>query len=232
MYCPLPSCCIRSRDNNETRHDARIAQDKIGALYDNLAPVYDIWARLTESKARNRAIELAAIKDGQSILEVAVGTGFAFFEIAKRNPNGTNIGIDLSPGMLEKAKKRVRNLPGKNYTLEQGSAFDLKIQDESVDILINSYMLDLIPFADMDTILAEFKRVLKKEGKLILVNMTKGERFGSNLYDVIYSISPRIMGGCRGISLSDRLKRHGFTVEVREYVQQMLFPSEVIVAYN
>ena len=37
---------------------------------------------------------------------------------------------------------------------------------------------------------------------------------------------------CRGIQLTDLLIEHGFKVEVREYVQQMLFPSEVTLAYK
>ncbi|MBF0573988.1 MAG: hypothetical protein HQK69_09550 [Desulfamplus sp.] len=93
-------------------------------------------------------------------------------------------------------------------------------------------MFDLIPFEDMDKILLEFKRVLKKGRKLILVNMTEGERFGSRIYDYIYSISPKIMGGCRGVKLEERLTKHNFNVKKREYFQQMLFPSEVILAYN
>ena len=99
-------------------------------------------------------------------------------------------------------------------------------------MLVNNYMFDLIPFDEMDKILAEFRRVLKKGGKLVLVNMTKGERFGSGLYDLIFRLSPKSMGGCRGIRLSDRLRSHGFRVETREYHQQLLFPSEVIVAHK
>ncbi len=76
----------------------------------------------------------------------------------------------------------------------------------------------------------EFKRVLKKDGKLILVNMTKGERPGSGIYDIIYTISPKTMGGRRGVALTERLQQHGFKIEVREYFQQMLFPSEVVLA--
>jgi hypothetical protein len=38
------------------------------------------------------------------------------------------------------------------------------------------------------------------------------------------------MGGCRGIQLSEKLKEHGFHIELREYHQQCLFPSEVILA--
>ena len=227
------SCCgITCCDQEKKNLDARIEQDRIGSVYDKIAPIYDIWGKLTESHARNRGIELAEIVDGQSILEVAVGTGLAFYEIVKRNQNGMNTGIDLSKGMLERAKKRVSQFSAANYSLELGSAFNLNIKDESIDTLVNNYMFDLIPFEDMDKILMEFKRILKKDGKLILINMTEGERFGSKLYDFIYNISPKTMGGCRGVKLVERLQQQGFKVEVREYYQQMLFPSEVILAYR
>jgi ubiquinone/menaquinone biosynthesis C-methylase UbiE len=222
------SCCHQDKKSL----DARISQNKIGSVYDKIAPVYDIWGKFTESHARNRAIELAEIEDGQTILEVAVGTGLAFFEIVKRNPNGINIGIDLSQGMLEKAKKRMEQLTEASYSLDVGTAFDLRVESESLDTLVNNYMFDLIPFEDMSTILKEFERVLKKDGSLILVNMTEGERFGSKLYDFVYNISPKTMGGCRGVKLSDKLQQYGFKVESREYFQQMLFPSEVILAYK
>jgi len=212
--------------------DARVSQNNIGAVYDRIAPIYDVWGKLTESHARNRAIELAKIQDGQNILEVAVGTGLAFYEIVKRNPSGINTGIDLSQGMLKKAKSRVCEISGANYSLNVGTAFNLDIENESIDTLVNNYMFDLIPFEDMDKILIEFRRVLKKYGKLILVNMTEGERFGSKLYDFVYNISPKAMGGCRGVKLTERLQKHDFKVEVREYFQQLLFPSEVILAYK
>jgi ubiquinone/menaquinone biosynthesis C-methylase UbiE len=225
------ACCGTSCCNESSQPlNARISQNEIGSVYDGLAKIYDIWGKLTESRARNRAIELAAIKDGQSIMEVAVGTGLAFYEIVKRNKNGKNIGIDLSNGMLEKAKKRMEKLADANFSLNLGTAFDLPAASESIDLLVNNYMFDLIPYEDMGKVLNEFKRVLKSNGKLILVNMTKGETIGSSLYDRIYKISPKTMGGCRGVQLADLLKQHDFTVETREYHQQMLFPSEVILA--
>ena len=58
--------------------DALVSQDQIGSLYDGIAPIYNLWSQLTESRAANRAIELADIRDGQNILEVAVGTGIVF----------------------------------------------------------------------------------------------------------------------------------------------------------
>jgi ubiquinone/menaquinone biosynthesis C-methylase UbiE len=230
--CGGISCGSEQPPLSETKLDARISQEEIGIVYDKLSKIYDIWGYLTESHARNRAIELAEINDGQSILEVAVGTGIAFSEIVKRNPHGHNMGIDLSKGMLEKAKNRMKKMSGANYSLSIGTAFDLSAQNESVDLLVNNYMFDLISYKDMDKVLAEFKRVLKVGGKLVLVNMTEGETLSSRLYDFVYRISPRTMGGCRGVRLTDKLKEHGFTVEVREYYQQMLFPSEVILAHK
>ena len=210
--------------------DATVSQDEIPQVYDKLAGVYDIWGRLTESRARARAIELAAIEDGKAILEVAVGTGLAFHEIVKRNPHGQNLGIDLSAGMLAKARSRMSQVSEANYRLEVGTAFDLPARSDSIDILVNNYMFDLIPYADMDQVLDEFRRVLKIDGRLILVNMSRGESLASKLYESIYRISPKAMGGCRGVQMVGRLRQHRFSVEAREYHQQFLFPSEVIVA--
>ena len=210
--------------------DAKVLQNEIPGVYDSLSKTYDIWGKLAETHARNRAIELADIKDGQAIFEVAVGTGLGFFEIVQRNPNGINFGVDISQGMLQKAKKRLGTLTAAKYELEIGNAFSLEVKDESFDLLVNNYMFDLIPFDDMDAILEEFKRVLKKGGKLILVNMTEGQSFGCAIYSMLYRLSPKSFGGCRGVKLSDKLQQHGFEVKTREYHQQWWFPSEVILA--
>ena len=230
MTQPISSQGIHNCPDQRNRLDARVPQNEIADIYDSLSNIYDLWGNLTESRARNRALELAEIQNGQKIIEVAVGTGLAFYEIVKRNPDGTNIGIDISAGMLKKAQKRLGKLSGVTYELKKTSAFHLDGENEQFDVLINNYMFDLIPFEQMDAVLTEFKRVLKKEGKLVLVNMTIGERFGSGIYDFLYRLSPRLMGGCRGIRLSEKLKEHGFNVKLREYHQQCLFPSEVILA--
>jgi len=214
----------------DQKMDARVSQSEIPHLYNSLSKTYDIWGKLAESKARIRAIELADIHDGQQILEVAVGTGLAFMDIVKRNPTGVNIGIDISPGMLQKAQTRLRSLSAANYQLKLGNAFEIEAESQQFDLVLNSYMFDLIAFHEMDQILAEFRRVLKQEGKLVLVNMTTGETFGSGIYSLIYRISPKAFGGCRGVRLAKRIEQSGFQVETREYHQQLLFPSEVILA--
>ena len=210
--------------------EAAVAQSEIGPLYDKLSGYYDIWAKLTESRAQKRALELARIHDGTRILEVAVGTGLVFQQIVRRNPHGENTGIDLSRGMLLKARHRLSKHNFINYHLVHGSAMALQIQSDSIDLLMNNYMFDLIPYPEMATVLSEFHRVLKPGGRLVLVNMTRGQNSGSNIYDRFSGCFPRLFGGCRGVQMGAILQRHRFRVRTREYIQQCLFPSEVIVA--
>ena len=209
---------------------ARVSKTDAGKLYDRLAGVYDIWSHLTETHARKRSLKLADIRDGQVILEVAVGTGLAFVEMVRENPHGRNLGIDISQGMLAKAERRLRLAGCSNYELLVGNALDIPAEDHSFDVLLNNYLFDLLEESDWPTVLKEFHRVLKPNGKLVVVYMTFGEKLGSGIYQRLYRLSPSLMGGCRGIRLSGHLEAHGFDVKVREYVQQFFFPSEVIFA--
>ncbi len=110
-----------------------------------------------------------------------------------------------------------------------GSAFSIQEPDHSFDIVLANYLFDLLDEGDWPKALCEFLRVLKPGGRLVLVNMTIGEGWGSGMYQKLYQISPGLMGVCRGIQLSGHLGKCGFTVQAREYIQQLLFPSEVIL---
>lgn len=213
-----------------TKSPAKVSQEQAAGLYDRLAGVYDIWGKVTETTARNRALELANICDGENVLEVAVGTGLAFEEIVRRNPSGQNLAIDISRGMLEKAARRLCSANPKNYELVLGSALEIPASNESFDVLLNNYMFDLLAEADWQRALQEFHRVLKPAGRLVLANMTLGERVGSGIYERLYQVSPSLMGGCRGVRLAGPLADYGFEVQSREYFQQAFFPSEVILA--
>jgi len=221
---------VPGRGNVVSTEPARLGQAEAARLYDRLAPVYDAWGRLTESRARDRALALADVRDGERILEVAAGTGLAFGELVRRNPGGRNLGIDISRGMLARARRRLGRLGLANYDLALASAIDLPFGDGTFDLLMNNYMFDLIDEQAWPTILAEFRRVLAPGGRLVLVNMTRGERFGSGVYEALYRLSPWLMGGCRGVRMEGPLGAAGFRVLRREYVQQCLFPSEVIFA--
>ena len=56
--------------------DAKLNKDEVRKAYRKSASTYDIWSGLTESKSRHRCLVMADIKNGESVLEVAVGRGY------------------------------------------------------------------------------------------------------------------------------------------------------------
>ncbi len=209
---------------------ARLARRDVIPVYTGTAPVYDLWAMFTETSARMRALALANIHNGESVLEVAVGTGLTFQELVRRNPDGYTNGIDLTPAMLARAQDKAMRIGARNYRLAAGDAYALDFPDNHIDVLLNSYMFDLLPEADFSTVLLEFKRVLKPGGRLIIVNMTRPERFYQRVWETIYHLNPKWLGGCRGVLLAPSLSESGFQDIHRETVSQLGFPSEIVTA--
>jgi ubiquinone/menaquinone biosynthesis C-methylase UbiE len=210
--------------------DALVKKADVQKVYRSVAPIYDLWSTLTETKARKRCLELAQIQDGEKVLEVAVGTGSAFVEILRRNPHGSNTGIDLTTEMLSRARKKAEKLGIGNYSLEPGDAYDLSYPDGEFDVVLNNYMFDLLPEQDFPLILGEFFRVLRPGGRLVMANMTKALQWYSSLPELVYRIRPSLLGGCRGVYLLPYLESAGFTGTRREYISQMTFPTEVLFA--
>jgi len=209
---------------------AKLNKKQVVEVYSQVASLYDVWGALAETKARQRALARAAIRDGEAVLEVAVGTGLTFQAILKANPHGYNAGIDLTPAMLEKARARAAQSGVSGYDISLGDAYALRFPDGQFDVLMNAYMFDLLPEEDFTTVLKEFKRVLKPNGRIVLVNMTKAERFYQGIWESIYHINPRWSGGCRGVLLSPALRVAGFRGVQRETISQFGFPSEILAA--
>ena len=207
---------------------ARVAQTDVPGVYKATAPVYDLWGRLTETKARQRCLEVAQIRDGEAVLEIAVGTGLTFAEILKQNPTGRNEGIDLTPAMLERAKRKAAQTGRQNYQLRVGDAYHLEFEDSTFDVVVNNFMFDLLPEKDFPVVLAEFKRVLRPGGRLVLVNMAKGEHWYNGVWETIYQINPAWLGGCRGVALLNEVRALGFQDTHRESLSQMTFPAEIV----
>jgi ubiquinone/menaquinone biosynthesis C-methylase UbiE len=210
--------------------EARIPKSDVPKLYRRLARHYDLWAKRTEAKARARCLELAAIRDGEAVLEVAVGTGLTFAEILRKNPRGRNEGIDITEEMLARARQRAAAAGVSGYRLQVGDAYHIEYPDATFDVLINNYMFDLLPVGDFPTVLSEFRRVLKPGGRLVMVNMTQGERWSDALWELVYRIQPAWLGGCRGVRLVPFLEAAGFQVGNRECVSEFGFASEALRA--
>ncbi len=207
---------------------ARLGNTEVVATYRRLAPRYDLWAALTESRARRRCLELASVRNGETVLEVAAGTGLLFVELLKLNPDGVTEGVDLTEAMLTKARRRAARLGAGDHRLLVGDARHLDYPADRFDLLINNYMFDLLPEGDFATILGEFMRVLRPGGRLVLANMTKPEHWYQALWEGLYRLRPSLMGGCRGVRLLPFVEAAGFHDLRREAVSQMTFPTEVI----
>lgn len=195
--------------------------------YKRVAWFYNLWSRLTESKSARKVIELTEIQDGERIVEIACGTGQVFNEIVKRNSSGYNLGIDLSPDMLSKARKLLRKADQQHYELREGDVFNLQIKNESFDKLVNNFMIDIMPEDRFDSILHEFYRILKPNGIAVISVFSQGTRKVNSCWIWIAKHFPKLLTNCRPVEIKIHAKKIGFKVEQEVEISQNTFPSKV-----
>lgn len=205
-------------------------KEKTKSSYKKVIWFYNFWSWLTESKAAKYVIKYAQINDNTDILEVACGTGLVFEQIVKLNPNGKNIGIDLSPDMLKKAKERLRKVKVVAYELKEGDALKLDFANNTFDIVINNFMVDLMPADTFDKIAEEFYRVTKPNGKVIVSTFSYGKKKINKIWFWVAKNIPDLLTACRPVSFKGNLVRAGFEIEKDIEISQNTFPSEIIRA--
>jgi ubiquinone/menaquinone biosynthesis C-methylase UbiE len=203
--------------------------------YDRRRWVYSKTIAVVELPYHQRALELAAVQPGERVLEVAVGPGLTLLELARRVGPGTSVhGVELSAGMLAMTRARLAKAGVPEPDLRQADARQLPFADAQFDVVYNAYMLDLIPEADMAAILAEFRRVLKPGGRLVLLNMSKADATASDARERWYRRLPRVLtlyvlGGCRPVLMAPAVQAAGLT-EVRRLYMAGQAPSEIVTA--
>jgi ubiquinone/menaquinone biosynthesis C-methylase UbiE len=131
--------------------------DRNRTLYQRLAAIYDLAAAMPLiAGPRRRLFARAAIRPGQRVLLVGVGTGLDLPHLPAR----TDItGIDLSPAMLARARTRRADA-----TLLEMNAEDLGFPDDSFDVVLLSYVLSVVD--DPTRTLAEAARVINSQGSI------------------------------------------------------------------
>jgi demethylmenaquinone methyltransferase/2-methoxy-6-polyprenyl-1,4-benzoquinol methylase len=179
------------------------------------------------------ALEQAKVQPGENVLEVAVGPGLTLIQLAELVGKDQPIhGVDLSTSMLELTRQRLLSSGFHNFVLKEADSRALPFADGSFDLLYNAYMLDLIPERDMPLILAEFKRVLRPAGRLVLLNMSKpGE--APTAREKLYRLLPAnitlyLMGACRPVLMKKLTEAAGFTQVTRTFLNGKA-PSEIVL---
>jgi len=110
-------------------------------------------------------IDIAALRPGERMLDVACGTGVEARLAAERvGATGTVTGIDLNPGML--AVARSVTPPGMVIEWHQSSAEAMPLPDEAFDVVLCQMGLQFVP--DKLAALREMQRVLAPGGRLII----------------------------------------------------------------
>lgn len=211
------------------------APDVVKRAYNRRSWVYSKTVAQMEWPYHLAALEMANIKAGEKILEVAVGPGLTITELARRVGKETSIhGVDTSTGMLALARQNLAAHGFSNFDLKEADSRQLPFEENTFDLLYNGYMLDLIPERDMPGILSEFYRVLKPGGRMVLLNMSKRNETVRTSREFLYSILPAkfvlyFLGGCRPVLMEGMTKDTGFDSIKRTYLEGK-FPSEVVVA--
>jgi len=199
-------------------------------FYDFAAPVYGIWAALVESRAHSLAKQAILARAGRDLLEVAVGTGTEWGRFLADSGFKRCVGVDLSMGMLKRARKQLTAAQNKDALLCQADARALPFRTASFDRLLNCYMIDLLPEAEIPIVMREFRRVLRADGHLVLVTMAEQKGAVQTIWMALYRRAPLLVGQCRPVDAAKWLRASGWQVEREEPVSQIGFRSSLIVA--
>lgn len=135
------------------------------AAYDLLLSVLTLGR---EQRLRARALDLAQIKPGDSVLDVGCGTGtLAIAAKTRVGPSGTVCGIDASPEMLGRAIKKAA---GAEIEFRNAAVEALPYPDRKFDLVLSTVMLHHLPAGIRPAAASEIARVLKPGGRVLAVD--------------------------------------------------------------
>jgi demethylmenaquinone methyltransferase/2-methoxy-6-polyprenyl-1,4-benzoquinol methylase len=160
---------IRPYDKNKPK------KQQVSEMFNNIAPKYDFLNHLLSMGIdkiwRRKVINLIKPLKPKIILDVATGTGDLALALTQVNPDKI-IGLDISPGMLEKAKIKTANKQLSNIIeYMEGDAENLPFEDNYFDVITVAF--GVRNFETLNKGLKELRRVLKPNGKLFILEFSK-----------------------------------------------------------
>jgi demethylmenaquinone methyltransferase/2-methoxy-6-polyprenyl-1,4-benzoquinol methylase len=176
-----------------THESGTLQPDAVRGMFDRIAPVYDAMNRIMTAGLdrtwRRLAVE-AVVQPGDSVLDACCGTGD--LAIAAEREGGFVTGLDFSPAMLERARR-------KSETIEwiEGDLLALPFDDGSFDAATVGFGVRNV--ADLDAALRELRRVLRPGGRLAILEITQPRGplrpFFSLWFDRIVPVLGKVLPG-------------------------------------
>ena len=136
--------------------------------YRRIAAVYDAAVEPFNASLRRYVLKISQPVEGLKVLEVGCGTGtnLALFAEAGCEVSG----IDLSPSMLDLAKKKL----GEDADLELGDASAMPFDDGAFDLVVGFLTLHEMPLEIRGPVVSEMARVAGEDGRLVFVDFHHG----------------------------------------------------------
>lgn len=207
--------------------------DQARSLYDRIGRAQD-WQAFYEDRTTERLLAAAAITGHDSIFEFGCGTGRLAARMLGGLPApGRYLGVDLSPVMVDLAAGRVAPWADRaEVTLVHGS-LPLPAADDSADLAVSTFVFDLLDQEYAQAVLKDLRRILTPGGRLCLASLTPGssllQRSLSRAWTTLWRVAPRLVGGCRPITLAPLLGTD-WRVQHHSRVHNFGLVTEVVVA--
>jgi ubiquinone/menaquinone biosynthesis C-methylase UbiE len=212
----------------------RVTRSKLEArsAYNGLSRWYDLVEGRWERPMLRHGLTLLDAQPGEHMLEIGPGTGWALVRIAGDvQPAGIITGLDLSPGMLERARRRVeRARLSQQVKLCLGDATDLPFGDETFVGAFLGFVLELFDTPEIPVALSEIRRTLKPGGRLVVVSLSnKRATLVRKLYEWGHEHFPKLLD-CRPIDVDGSISAAGFEIETTLLGSIEGLPVEIVRA--
>ena len=197
--------------------------------YDRMSRWYDLFAG-SEKKFTETGIQILGVKEGEHVLEIGFGTGASLAIFAQQaGRSGLVTGVELSPGMIEVAHKRIQaKVLERSVGMIRGDGTLLPFAPYSFDTLFLSFTLELFSDTEIPLVLEECHRVLKREGRLGVVSLARQDVLACRLYEWGHERWP-VMLDCHPIELRESLEAGGFRIQAAKVQTMWGLPVEIML---
>jgi len=171
----------------------------------------DMPTGATESFAGcGNPVALASLKEGEVVLDLGSGAGLDMFVASKKvGDTGKVIGVDMTPAMIEKAKKNAEELGITNVDFRFGDIEDMPVDDNSVDVVISNCVINLAP--DKGKVFREAFRVLKPGGRVMVSDIVLSKPLAKEVRDEVVTYTGCIGGAILDEEYLQHMRDAGFT---------------------